>query len=188
MAGSTSPNRMFRNAAGRSFQDVTTAGNFGHLQKGHAICFGDFDNDGQQDVFSQMGGAFVGDKAYSALYRNPGNANHWMLLELEGVRSNRSAIGAQIKVTVETRNGPRVPHRTVGSRGSFGASPFRQEIGLGDATRIVSVEVFWPATALTQTIQGLKLDRRYRIREDNEAAGPARAQAFKSVRSVAPKG
>ena len=51
--GSLIPNRMFRNAGGRSFQDVTTAGNFGHLQKGHAICFGDFDNDGQLRTSSQ---------------------------------------------------------------------------------------------------------------------------------------
>jgi FG-GAP-like repeat/ASPIC and UnbV len=186
--GSLIPNRMFRNAAGRSFQDVTTAGNFGHLQKGHAICFGDFDNDGQQDVFAQMGGAFVGDKAYSALYRNPGNASHWMLLELEGVRSNRSAIGARIKVTLETKSGPRVLHRTVGSGGSFGGSPLRREIGLGDAIRIVSVEVFWPATGLTQMIRGLKLDHRYRIREGSEVAAPAVAQGFKTSRPAAPKG
>ena len=101
------PNRMFRNADGRFFQDVTTAGNFGHLQKGHAIAFGDVDNDGDQDVFAEMGGAFAADEACSALYENPGNANPWLGLELEGVRSNRSAIGARIKVTVQTKAGPR---------------------------------------------------------------------------------
>ena len=72
------PNRMFRNAEGHQFQDVTTAGNFGHLQKGHAICFGDLDNDGDQDIFSSMGGAFTADKAYS--YENPGNRNSWLSL------------------------------------------------------------------------------------------------------------
>ena len=70
--GTLIPNRMFRNADGRSFQDVTTAGNFGHLQKGHAIAFGDVDNDGDQDVFEEMGGAFLADKAYSALYLESG--------------------------------------------------------------------------------------------------------------------
>jgi hypothetical protein len=168
--GSLVPKRMFRNANGRFFQDVTTAGNFGHLQKGHAIAFGDVFNDGQQDVFAQMGGAYPGDKAYSALFKNPGNANHWVTLNLEGVRSNRSAIGARIKVSLETKTGLRVLHRTVGSGGSFGASPLRQEIGLGDALRIASVEVFWPATGQTQTVRGLKLDHRYRIREGSESA------------------
>ena len=85
MAGSTStwaratptsarlvPNRMFRNDTGRRFQDVTTAGNFGHLQKGHAIAWGDVDNDGDEDIFELMGGAYQADRAYSALYENPG--------------------------------------------------------------------------------------------------------------------
>ena len=66
---------MFRNDGGKRFQDVTTAGNFGHLQKGHGIAFGDVDNDGDQDVFEEMGGASSADQAYSALYENPGNAN-----------------------------------------------------------------------------------------------------------------
>ncbi|MFL6426954.1 MAG: FG-GAP-like repeat-containing protein, partial [Acidobacteriaceae bacterium] len=42
------PNRMFRNDSGRGFQDVTTAGGFGHLQKGHSIAFGDIENDGDE--------------------------------------------------------------------------------------------------------------------------------------------
>src|SRR6185295_11627508 len=62
------PKRMFRNDAGRRFQEVTTAGNFGHLQKGHAIAWGDVDNDGDQDIFEEMGGAYQSDRAYSALY------------------------------------------------------------------------------------------------------------------------
>ena len=139
--GTLIPNRMFRNAEGRAFQDVTTAGNFGHLQKGHAIAFGDVDNDGDQDVFEEMGGAFLADKAYSALYLNPGEGNHWLRLELEGVRSNRSAIGARIKVELETGSGTRYLYRTVGSGGSFGCSPLRAEIGLKDAEGIASVEV-----------------------------------------------
>ena len=48
------PNRMFRNAEGRRFQDVTTAGGFGHLQKGHGISFADLNNDGQQDIYEVM--------------------------------------------------------------------------------------------------------------------------------------
>jgi hypothetical protein len=159
------PNRMFRNEGGRVFQDVTTAGNFGHLQKGHAIAFADLDDDGDQDVFEEMGGAYSGDKAYAALYRNPGSANGWLSLELQGVRSNRGAVGARVKVMLDTPAGPRVLHRVVSSGGSFGESPLRLEIGLGDARTIASVEVFWPVTGQTQKISGLESRHRYRVRE-----------------------
>jgi VCBS repeat protein/ASPIC/UnbV protein len=176
--GTLIPNRMFRND-GRSFRDVTTAGNFGHLQKGHGIAFGDIDNDGDQDVFEEMGGAFLADKAYSALYLNPGAGHHWLRLELEGVRSNRSAIGARIKVELKTENGTRYLYRTVGSGGSFGCSPLRAEIGLGRAKAITAVEVFWPATGRVQTVTRLALDRGYRVREDAAAAVEVVRPTFK---------
>jgi hypothetical protein len=164
------PNRMFRNDAGRAFQDVTAAGNFGHLQKGHAVCFGDLDNDGDQDVFEEMGGAYLADKAHSALYRNPGNANAWLGLELEGVRTNRRALGARLEVALETASGTRFLYRTVGSGGSFGGAPLRQEIGLGDARALQWVKVFWPASGETQRVDGLQPRHRYRIREGTREA------------------
>jgi hypothetical protein len=172
------PNRMFRNAEGRLFQDVTTAGNFGHLQKGHAVAFGDLDNDGDQDIFEQMGGAFSADTAWSALYENPGRAGRWIGLDLEGVRSNRKALGARIEVRVETPRGPRSFHRVVSSGGSFGGSPFRQHVGIGDATRVVSVKVFWPATGKTQELTGLEPGRWHRIREGDDAVQRLDRPAF----------
>ena len=164
------PNRMFRNDGGRGFQDVTSAGNFGHLQKGHGVAFGDVDNDGDQDVFEEMGGAYLADKAHSALYANPGSGHAWLGLELEGVRSNRRAVGARVKIAAATAAGPRFIYRTVGSGGSFGGSPLRLEIGLGDARRVDGVEVFWPATGETQRVSGLEPRRRYRIREGSPEA------------------
>jgi hypothetical protein len=164
------PNRMFRNAGGNLFQEVTTSGGFGHLQKGHAIAFADFNNDGNQDVFEQMGGANYGDVAYSTLFANPGHDNRWITLKLEGVRTNRSAIGARIKVTVTTPNGARDIYKTVRTGGSFGAGPFRQEIGLGKAQAIQKVEVYWPVTGKTQTLTGLQMDRAYSIREGEDTA------------------
>src|SRR5262249_16075123 len=64
------PNRMFRNNGGKSFQDVTTSGGFGHLQKGHGVSFGDIDNDGDQDIHEDMGGAYPGDQARNVLFVN----------------------------------------------------------------------------------------------------------------------
>ncbi|MET0556531.1 MAG: CRTAC1 family protein [Vicinamibacteria bacterium] len=169
------PNLLFRNDAGRHFQDVTTAVDAGHLQKGHGIAFGDLDDDGDQDLFEEMGGAYLADRAWSALYLNPGNGNAFVGLELEGVRANRSAVGARVAVTVDTEAGPRTLHRTVGSGGSFGASPLRLEIGLGAARRIQAVEIVWPGSGLRQAVDGLQPGRRYRVREGEPAREVKRA-------------
>lgn len=167
------PNRLFWNDRGRGFRDVTTAARMGHLQKGHACAFADLDNDGDQDVFMNLGGAYPGDIYHDVLFQNPGNAtNRWLTLKLEGRTSNRSAIGARIKVVVETPGGPRNIFRWVNTGGSFGANPLRAEIGLGHATRIVAAEVFWPTTGKTQTVHGLEPDHRYRIVEGEASAQP----------------
>jgi hypothetical protein len=159
------PNRMFRNAEGRFFQDVTTSGGFGHLQKGHGVAFGDLDNDGDQDVFLKVGGAFQSDTFPSALFANPGHGNRWITLKLVGVRSNRSAIGARIRVTIDEPRGPRDVHVTVTSGSSFGGSSLRQEIGLGRAERIRRIEIFWPASGTRDVLGELALDRAYVVRE-----------------------
>ena len=117
------PNVMYRNRGGTGFSDVTTAGGFGQLQKGHGVVFADLDNDGDQDVFEQLGGFFPGDKYFNALFENPGFDNHWISVKLVGVRSNRSAIGARIHVTVVDDDGERSIYRHVNSGGSFGANP-----------------------------------------------------------------
>jgi hypothetical protein len=168
----------YDNDGGRSFQDVTTSGGFGQLQKGHGIAFGDLNNDGAQDVYSVLGGAYPGDHYHRQLFANPGHGNHWLKLKLEGVQSNRAAIGAVIKVVVRTDAGERAIYRTVGSGGSFGASPLRQEIGLGAAQAIVQVEIFWPATGRKQEITGLQTDRCYAIREGAAAATEVVLRSF----------
>src|SRR5688572_14231303 len=81
---------------------------------------------------------------FNAVFANPGHSNRWICLKLAGKTSNRPGIGARIKVVVKDRDGRREIHRVAGSGGSFGASPLRQEIGLGAAHAIDSVEVRWP--------------------------------------------
>ncbi|MHC4910455.1 MAG: FG-GAP-like repeat-containing protein, partial [Planctomycetota bacterium] len=72
------PNRMFRGDGRGAFTDVTVAGGFGHVQKGHGVAFGDLDRDGDQDVACVMGGAFSGDVAFNTVFANPGHGNHWI--------------------------------------------------------------------------------------------------------------
>ncbi|HMG66276.1 MAG TPA: VCBS repeat-containing protein, partial [Chitinophagaceae bacterium] len=66
------PNKMFKNIGGQKFIDVTTPARVGNLQKGHGVSFADLDNDGDEDIFIEMGGAYEGDSYTNSLYINPG--------------------------------------------------------------------------------------------------------------------
>ena len=166
------PNVMLRNDAARGFQDVTRSGGLGHLQKGHGVAFADLDNDGDQDIYHQLGGFFPGDAFHNALFLNPGNDNHFLTVRLVGTRSHRSGYGARIRVRVETPAGPREIHRAVGSVSSFGGSPNRQEIGLGDATSILELEVRWPASGATQRFTGVERDTFVQVTEGEDELLP----------------
>jgi hypothetical protein len=117
---------------------------------------------------------------------NPGNDNGWVGIELHGVKSNRKGVGARIKVTVDTKQAPRSIYRTVNSGGNYGASPLEQLIGVGHATRIASVEVFWPVTGRTQKIEGLSLKRWYEIKEDSDKATVANHPPSTPRKKLAP--
>ena len=153
------PNLLFRNRGGTGFADVTTAAGFGHLQKGHAVAFADFDHDGDLDVFQQIGGWYPGDAYANALFENPGFQHHWLAVRLEGRRSNRSAIGARIRVEFTEGDTSRVVYQWIGSGGSFGCNPLRAHIGLGSATRVDQLEVYWPTTGRSERFSGIEVDR-----------------------------
>ena len=162
------PNKLFKNVNGERFMDITTAARVGNLQKGHAVSFADFDNDGDEDIYIEMGGAYVGDAYENSLYMNPGqNNNHWVNLLLEGTVSNKAAIGAKIKVSFKENGKSRAVYRDVNSGGSFGSSPLRQHMGIGQAALIDSIEIKWPATGKTQVFKNPPVNSNIKIKEDN---------------------
>jgi hypothetical protein len=145
------PHVLLRNNEGKSFVDVTASSGTGELHKGHAIAFADLERRGQEDIIAEIGGAVPADRHALRLFRNPGNDNDWINVRLTGVKSNRSAIGAEIKVTVENDgHGSRSIYRTVGQTSSFGGNPLEQHIGLGHGARILSIDTWWPATNTRQ--------------------------------------
>ena len=174
------PNRLFRNDEGRGFADVTTSAGVGHLQKGHGVAFGDIDNDGDQDLFAVMGGAYEGDVFQRVLFENPGHGRAWVTLVLEGVRANRAAIGARVRVRVRRPDGTlRDIHALAGTGGSFGSSSLQCEIGLGDALAIEELELRWPGSGTRQVLHGLQPGRAWRVREGAEAPEPLERRAFR---------
>jgi hypothetical protein len=160
------PNAMLRNVGGRRFDDVTTAAGLGHLQKGHGVAFCDLDHDGDADVYHQLGGFFFADRFHNALFENPGSGHRWLYLDLVGTRTNRAGVGARIRVVVVDEGGKeRELHRAAGAVSSFGGSPHRQEIGLGDAAAVRRLEVRWPDGGTTQVFEDVPLDAWLRVTE-----------------------
>ena len=160
------PNKMFKNMGGKYFADITNAARLGNLQKGHGVAFADIDNDGDQDIFIKSGGAVAGDGFYNDFYVNPGqNDNRWIAVQLEGTKSNRSAIGAHIAVHFTDSGIKRTVYMDVNSGGSFGANPLRKEIGIGRAKQVDELVITWPTSGIVQTFKNLAPDEFLKIRE-----------------------
>ncbi|MDX1952058.1 MAG: VCBS repeat-containing protein, partial [Verrucomicrobiota bacterium] len=179
------PNRMFKNQGGTNFQEVTTSGGFGHLQKGHAVAFADLDNDGDQDIYESIGGAYTGDNYRNVLFENPGTTNRLLHLKLEGVRTARSAIGARIKLDFTENGAARSVYRTVNSGGSFGANSFRQEIGIGRANK-ATLEITWPVSGTKQKFTDIQPGQLYTIREGETDLKSEPLKKFEFSRKASP--
>jgi hypothetical protein len=158
------PNRLFKNVDGRRFVDITTSSGTGHLQKGHAVAAGDWDQDGNVDIFEQLGGATPGDRFRNVLFQNPGHPeHHWLTVKLVGQKTNRAAIGARIRITPAGSAASIYRHVTSGS--SFGGNPLRQTIGIGKAKRIAELEIFWPTSRTRQVFRDLPANQSIEIIE-----------------------
>jgi hypothetical protein len=155
---------MFKNVAGRRFADITASSGTGHLQKGHSVSCGDWDRDGDVDIFIEMGGAVAGDSYHNILFDNPGQGNHWLTVKLVGKKTNRAAIGARIKV-VTAEATPLTVHRHVSTGSSWGANPLEQHIGLAKARKVALVEVHWPTSGTTQVFRDIDADQAIEITE-----------------------
>jgi hypothetical protein len=165
--GALMPNVMFKNERGMRFVDVTEATGTGHLQKGHGISFVDIDNDGDEDVVLNVGGAVPGDNYTESLFENPGTeVGNWISVRLVGVKTNRAAIGAKITVTLpDASSGSAQRYREVTSGGSFGSNSLTQHIGIGSAKSIAALEVLWPVSKTRQVFKNVPINSFLEVRE-----------------------
>lgn len=137
---------------------------------GHGVSFRDVDNDGDEDIYMVVGGAYSGDISQNCLFKNPGTSNNWLNLKLEGSTSNKSAIGARVKIALVDQDGsPKFLHRTVDTGGSFGSNSLELEIGLGALSSIDYVEVKWPNAAQSKSIyKKLQANKAYLLKENQD--------------------
>jgi enediyne biosynthesis protein E4 len=149
---------LLHNEQGRKFVDVSAAsGDVFHQEwAARGLATGDIDNDGKLDavVTSNDGPAWV-------LLNQTDTLNHWITLKLVGVKSNRDAIGAQVRVS--TSAGDRFA--TVTTSSSYqSSSDKRLHFGLGSANSIGEIEIRWPS-GVHQLLPAPKADQIMTITE-----------------------
>ncbi|MBZ5507105.1 MAG: CRTAC1 family protein [Acidobacteriia bacterium] len=148
--------RLFHNDHGHFFKDDAARHGLDSTKDGRGIAVADFDNDGRLDLFITN----AGDEPF--LYRNvlPTGA-HWVGFILQGTKSNRMAIGAQIRLTA---NGKTYLRYVNGGNGFASQSTAHVNFGLAKTTRIDAVEIRWPS-GLAQKLPPLTADHYYKIIE-----------------------
>lgn len=166
------PDVLYRNTGLGTFLNVTWVTGLGHIGKGHGVTFCDFDHDGDLDMYVPEGGFWHGDLWHNVFYENrmpPGN--HWLHVDLEGVRSNRDGVGARLTV----RAGDLVVYRERTAGGAFGSSNSPTvEFGLGAHERVDELEIVWPSGE-RQVFRDLPADQWIFVREGAEQPVPRRA-------------
>ena len=160
------PYVLFKNKDGKSFVDITQSSGTGEWHKGHAVVFADLNRQGNEDILTRVGGAIPSDEHNVRVFENPGNTNDWLNVRLVGVKTNRSAVGAEIHVTLQDgSNAPRSIYRTVGQTSSFGSNPMEQHIGLGPNAHGITLDIWWPSTGTRQHFAGIEKNQYIEIKE-----------------------
>ena len=152
------PSSVFQNLRNGKFLNVSaTAGPDFQVPAGfRGVAFGDLDNDGRIDaVVSVLNGPA------RVFHNTTHNGNHWILLKLRGVKSNRMGIGARIRVTTE--DGMQYNHATT-SVGYASSSDSRVHFGLGANAAAKEIEIDWPS-GVRQVLRDVKADRVVEVAE-----------------------
>jgi hypothetical protein len=152
------PRLLYRNLGSGRFEDVSARAGAAIVAEnvGRGCAFGDFDNDGDVDVIvNNLDGP-------PTLLRNDGGrGNHSILVKCVGTRSNRSAIGARVRVV---RGEQAQIQEVMSGSGYYSQNDLRLHFGLGAATRVDAVEISWPS-GLKEAFRDLPADHLFVIQE-----------------------
>ena len=144
------PNRLLENLGNRRFRLVPGAGGAsgGNRGIGESVAAADYDLDGFLDLFVRNGFELPPfGKGGDQLFRNIGNGNHWLQIDLEGSESNRNGIGARVYVTAGGRRQARIADGGVHGR----VQDFKRlHFGLGRNSVVDEVRVEWPSGQVTR--------------------------------------
>ncbi|HMJ65414.1 MAG TPA: FG-GAP-like repeat-containing protein, partial [Candidatus Binatia bacterium] len=132
---------LYRNNGDGTFTRITTGSIVNDNAIGDGCAWGDYNNDGFLDLFVSN----LNDQN-NLLYRNNGNSNNWLTVRCVGQLSNRSGIGAKVRLKITEQGQTRWQMREISGGSGYGSqnAPYAY-FGLGTATNIETVRVEWPS-------------------------------------------
>ncbi len=150
---------MFENIDGKSFVDVSEEMGKDFVKKGYqrGSAFGDLNNDGSLDIV-----VTALSESPRILMNTATSGNHWLILNLVGHKSARDAIGAKVKLI--TASGRVMYNHVAISVGFMSSSDKRVHFGLGQESKITSLEITWPS-GIKQTLKDVAVDHLLKIDE-----------------------
>jgi hypothetical protein len=130
---------VYRNLGNGSFAGITNGTLATELAGGIGVAWADYNNDGFLDLFV----ANVANTNF--LYRNNGNSNRWLKVKCVGINSNRSAIGAKVRVNATIRGNTVWQLREITGGHGRGGQALVGHFGLGDAEVAKELRIEWPS-------------------------------------------
>jgi hypothetical protein len=137
--GTTTSNLFFTNNGNGTFTPIAVGELTGDQARSAGCAWADYDNNGFLDLFVTGHSGFL-----ERLYRNNGNGNRWLLVRLVGTVSNRSAIGAKVRVQATIFGHSTWQMRELGG-GNRHQNDLRAHFGLGDASNVTTLRIEWPS-------------------------------------------
>jgi len=150
--------QMFQNEGNGKFRDISLelGKYFSEEFVGRGACLGDYDNDGDFDIF------IVNLNSPCVLLRNnKGNLNNWLILDLKGTSSNRDGIGARVELTA---GGKTQTAQKKSTTGYLSQNDPRMHFGLAKNETVERIEIIWPSGKL-QKLENVKANQILEIKE-----------------------
>ena len=155
-------NYLYLNNGDGTFIKNTTDETVSVLGWSYGNAFGDYDKDGDMDL---MVANCYNAGQENSLFNNSGNDNNWLVINLTGVISNKSAIGAIVKIKANINGETIWQMREVSAQSGYcGQNMLPVHFGLGNATQIDSIVVLWPS-GIIDALSSLPLNNYHTIIE-----------------------
>jgi len=150
-------NMLFRNKGDGSFEDVSEQSGVNDPRRSRSPVYADYDGDGDVDLF------LVNVDQQAVLFENTlTESNHYLIIDLEGVISNRDGIGAKLKLT--TPDGASQYWETRSGSSLGGGDDQAAYFGLGPNTSASSLEITWPSGTV-QVLENIQANQHLLVKE-----------------------